>query len=256
MIRSRSFPGLMTALLLASAAGAWAQDRQDRDDLGPGPAPSNAELDARLRALEADEAAARDDDDDDDDDEEWQLQLRGGWFHLEEDHDDELRKNDGHDHGWAAGVGLDVPVWTDIGRDRDDDGDRDRDRDDDGGVDLLTHIAIEYRQIEGDDHYDSIVDGSDGEISYLNFVIAPKLRFEVTEVFRPYVLAGGNIQVVSPAEDEDSFLDLGFALGGGVDLRVHERMSIGLEYRYTWFGVADQEDEDYGQVTTYVGFNF
>ncbi|MEZ6184396.1 MAG: hypothetical protein R3F62_05210 [Planctomycetota bacterium] len=37
---------------------------------------------------------------------------------------------------------------------------------------------------------------------------------------------------------------------------LHEHVSLGVEYKYTWFGVADQEEEDYGQATAYLGFNF
>lgn len=242
-----------------------------------GPPPSNAELDRRLRALEQEPVVVYDVYDDED----WQLQLRVGWFNLAHNHRDEVRKRNGHQNGWAVGIGLDIPLLTELGREGHDDhpfpdDHAQRDGDVDGlpahhhhehryhawdedrgfGADFLMHLSLEYRQIEGDDHYNSIVNGSEGEISYLNLVAAPKLRLEVTPVFRPFLLAGLNVQLVSPAEDEDSDLDLGFLTGLGFDLRLHEHLSLGIEYRYTWFGVADQEDEDYGQLTLYMGMNF
>ena len=273
----------------------------------PGSPPTIADLEARVRALEADVAAVRSDgghhddhddwcDDCDRDDDDHQLQLRAGWFNLQHNHGDEIRKNDGHQNGWSFGAGLVLRLW-DLneddeghpgrhhhhdakdgfhdgsrhdgahvdGRDDDHDGiddDHDGEVDEDHvhhahqAIDLCAYMTLEYRQIEGDGHYRSIIDGSKGTISYLNAVVAPMIRFEATELVRPFVMIGANMQVASPADDQDSHLDLGLLLGLGIDLRVHEHVSLGMDYRYTWFGVADQDDEDYGQLSTYIAFNF
>lgn len=293
---------LVLASLLTFVTFAQAQDPPPptptptpAPDPAPPPVPpTNAELDARVRALEADLAAARaggvdhgDDDweceECDDDDDDHQFQLRTGWFNLQHNHHDELRKNDGHQNGWAFGAGIVLKLWDfnedDAGHpgrhhdDRDrgisDDSDRDGFDDDHDGqvdedhqhhdhkaIDLCAYMTLEYRQIEGDGHYRSVIDGSEGTISYLNAVVAPMIRFEATELVRPFFMIGANMQVASPADDQDSHLDLGLLLGVGLDLRVHEHVSLGMDYRYTWFGVADQDDEDYGQLSAYIGFNF
>ena len=39
------------------------------------------------------------------------------------------------------------------------------------------------------------------------------IRFEATEVVRPFVLAGFNMQVSSPPQDPITYLDLGAVLG-------------------------------------------
>ena len=152
------------AALLALAPFARAQDpppsptpapAPDPSPVPPGPPPTIDELDRRVRALEADLAAARAHDDDGDDHDDWcddcdrddddvQFQLRAGWFNLQHNHHDEIRKNDGHQNGWSFGAGLVLRLW---------------------------------------------------------------------------------------------------------DFNEND-------YRYTWFGVADQDDEDYGQLSTYIAFNF
>lgn len=78
----------------------------------------------------------------------------------------------------------------------------------------------------------------------------------VSDTIRPFVLVGANMQVCSPPQDPITYLDLGFVAGLGVDVKLHERVSVGLDYKFTWFGVADQEEEDYGMLGAYIGFNF
>ena len=169
----------------------------------------------------------------------WQFQLRGGWFTLAHNHRNDILSGDDHQHGWAVGIGLAAPLWTD-----------------EGPVDLLAHLSIDYRQVAYSTVYTSALTAQKGTISYLNIVACPMVRFALTDAIRPFVLAGLNMQVATPPTDAVTYLDLGVTVGLGLDFKVHERISVGFDYRYSWFGVGDQEDEDFGLLSAYVGFNF
>ncbi len=169
----------------------------------------------------------------------WQLQLRGSWFNLAHNHRDNIFSTDDHQNGWGLGVGLVMPLWLDM-----------------GPVDLTGHLILDYRQLGSSTEYTAPITATKGTASYLNIIAGPSIRFPLSDMIKPHVFFGLNMQVVSPPEDPISYLDLGAALGCGVDIMMHERISLGLDYRYSWFGVADQEDEDYGSASLYLGFNF
>lgn len=231
----------VSALLLLGSRTSWAQEPQ------PGGDPA---LEARMAALEQelalmrkkmeDEAAAAAK-------EEksllsgWQLQLRGMWFTMAHNHRDNVFSGDDHQHGWAAGVGFMIPLWNELGG---------------GPIDLNGHLSIDYRQLAYSTEFTAPVTGVKGTASYLNVIAGPVLRLAVSDTIRPFVLVGANMQVCSPPQDPITYLDLGFVAGLGVDVKLHERVSVGLDYKFTWFGVADQEEEDYGMLGAYIGFNF
>lgn len=169
----------------------------------------------------------------------WQFQLRGGWFNLAHNHRTDILSGDDHQHGWSVGIGLVVPIMPDL-----------------GPIDLLANLAIEYRQVAYSTVYRSVLTNESGTLSYLNIVACPMVRFKLSETIRPFVLAGLNMQVATPPTDAVTYLDLGVTIGLGLDFKVHERVSVGFDYRYSWFGVSDQENEDYGLLSGYVGFNF
>lgn len=169
----------------------------------------------------------------------WQLQLHGIWSENARDHGSSIFKNDQKEDGWGIGVGLMAPLWPDL-----------------GPVDLLGYLGIDYRQLGESATYTAPISGRRGTVNYLDIVVAPTIRFDATEMFRPFARLGANIQVASPPADQISYLDVGFLLGAGIDVCVIDRVSLGLTYDYTWFGVADQEKEDFGALTLYLGFNF
>jgi len=223
------------AACLTWAPAAWAQD-----------APAGGEsLEAKVNRLEREVnelKAKRDSKDDRIKLSGWQLQLHGQWFTNAQDHDEgieDIFKSDNSNDGWGIGVGLMAPLWPDL-----------------GPISLYGYLGIDYRQLGSSPDYTAPITGQRGTVSYLNIVAAPTIQFTATEMLRPFVRLGANMQVASPPTDAISYLDVGFLLGGGVDVRPHERLSLGVTYDYTWFGVADQEDEDYGVLTVYVGFNF
>ena len=199
-------------------------------------------LEQRVAALEAELAAVREavrEDEEDDDAFDLQFQLRGGWFHLAHNHHDDLFAPDTQQRGWMAGFGLVTPIDRDM-----------------GPVDLFGFIHLEYRQMGTGDDFRSTATGRKGTISYINLVGGPQLAFPVNEMITPYLQTGLNLMIMSHPSDAFTHLDLGAVLGAGVDIAVHDHASFGLEYRYTWFGVADLEDEDYGQVAAYLGLDF
>ena len=176
----------------------------------------------------------------------FQLQLRAGWFHLAHNNRNRALAGGNEDNdGWTTGVALVFPLFEEL-----------------GPIDLLGYLAIEYRQLgKSDDHNVNVTLGavtgkSKGTISYLNIVWGPTIRIPVSEMIRPFISLAGNFSVNSPPNDSVTYLDLGATLGFGLDLKVHERLSFGLDYRYTWLGVADSERLDYCQLGCYVGFNF
>lgn len=199
-------------------------------------------LEQRVAALEAELAAVREavrEEDDDDDAFDLQFQLRGGWFHLAHNHRDDVFAPDTQQRGWMAGIGMVMPIDRDM-----------------GPVDLFGFIHLEYRQMGTGEDFRSPATGQRGTISYINLVGGPQLAFPVSETITPYVQTGVNLMTRSHPSEAFTHLDLGGVLGAGVDIAVHDHASFGLEYRYTWFGVADLEDEDYGQLAAYLGLDF
>jgi hypothetical protein len=235
----------------------------------PGTAPPGS-LEARVAALEEELAREREDDDDDED---WVIRLRGGYFKLDHRPERRLLPIDRDDNeGWAVGIDLLAPIWdgdddrpaterNDDGtivryEDRDDDGDRD---DDDLPLDAYMRLSLDYRHL-GDDETTGI-SGGEGAANYLDILFGPMIRFPIAdddgaELVIPYVFTGLDIVIADPDSEDGSGLDLGYVLGAGLELRVHPRIGVGVEYRHTWFGVADLEDEDYSQIDGFISFYF
>ncbi|HBP17653.1 MAG TPA: hypothetical protein DEA08_07660 [Planctomycetes bacterium] len=169
----------------------------------------------------------------------WQFQLRAGWHTLAKNHRSNVFKRDDHQHGWMAGIAIQAPIYREL-----------------GPVDLYAMLQIEYRNLAYSTVTRAPITNASVTISYLDITAAPTVKFKVTEALSPYVFAGMTMQVASPPEDDISYLDLGATLGLGVDFKVTKKISVGAEYKYSWFGVASQERQDYGQLTGYIGFNF
>lgn len=217
--------------------------------------PPPGDLEARIARLEQ-----QAEDDDDDDRPEWVFRVHGGYFDLEEDPDDRVVPiDDDDDEGWAVGIDVFAPMWVPEGDDDDGDGDGDGD----APFGTYMRFTLDYRQL-GDD--ESSTGGGEGSVDYINFIVGPTLRFHLGADdddggdddggfgVIPYVYTGLNFMIASPPSDEVSELDLGWVIGTGVELRVTPRFGFGAEYQYTFFGVADMEDEDYHQVNVFVSF--
>lgn len=171
----------------------------------------------------------------------FQLQLRLNYFV-----NDKMRRSDAfaatsnETEGWGIAVGLRLPLWQEII----------------DSVDLVGALDIGFRQLDDGPHARAPITNEETTVSYINIVAAPMLQFKVSDFIRPFVFVGVNVQVESPPTDGISYVDLGLAFGGGVDFRVIDKISVGIDMKYSIFGVGDQEDTDYLDFGLYLGFNF
>lgn len=219
-------------------------------------------LEERVAALEQEvddlrEEAERDGD--------WVIRLRAGYFNLDHRPEPRLFPTDrDDDEGWAVGVDLFAPLWGARENRRSDARRRDRERerddgepfddDDDVPVELYMRLSLDYRHLGNDET--TGLGGREGTLNYLDVLLAPTLRFPIGDVVVPYVFTGLDIVIADPGSSSGSGTDLGYVAGVGIEFRVHPRIGVGTEYRHTWFGVADLEDEDYHQVDGFVSFYF
>jgi opacity protein-like surface antigen len=223
----------LTAAILLLACAAPAASAQDEAAPDQTLEERVAQLEQELDALQADDA--------EDELSGWQVQLRAGVFHLAHNRrSDILAGGSNSQYGWNMGVALVAPLWPGL-----------------GPIDLAATVQIDYRQVRYSPDYRSPLTGASGSISYVNVAALPTIRLPLADgMFTPFVCLGPTMQVASPPKDGVTYLDLGFTLGAGFDLRLHPRISLGLDYKFTWFGVGDQEDEDFGLLASYLGFNF
>lgn len=238
----------------------------DVDGDGVPDAAAPGSLEERVAALEQEVDDLREEADRQGD---WVIRLRAGYFNLDHRPEPRLFPTDrDDDEGWAVGVDLFAPLWgarenrrsdarrRDRERDRDDrdDGDRFDDDDDDVPVELYMRLSLDYRHLGNDET--TGLGGREGTLNYLDVLLAPTLRFPIGDVVVPYVFTGLDIVIADPGSSSGSGTDLGYVAGVGIEFRVHPRIGVGTEYRHTWFGVADLEDEDYHQVDGFVSFYF
>ncbi|MBL7685879.1 MAG: outer membrane beta-barrel protein [Deltaproteobacteria bacterium] len=93
-------------------------------------------------------------------------------------------------------------------------------------------------------------------ISELSVGIAPKIRFELGR-FRPYVAPIGlSFLVVSPPSNNTTYLDLGLNFSGGVDIKLIDLLSVGIDFRYTHALNLANTHASYFSTGAYLGINF
>jgi opacity protein-like surface antigen len=180
-------------------------------------------------------------DSDEIDDMGFQLQLRFEYYTLAHNRrNDVFSPGEDEQFGLGGGIGLRLPLWIQIF----------------DGVDLLGFLDIVYRQNNKSGTATAPISGVENTSSYANIIAGPQIRFSVSETIRPSIFIGGNLQVQTPPTDGITYLDAGFTAGAALDIRATKKVSIGFDYKFTWMGVGDQEDSDYGSGGVYVGFNF
>ena len=248
MTRLRNLHGALGCFALAALLGTAAPALAD-DSASTGRTATTGSQEDRLATLEREVAALRAELDQksapevsSDDMLGFQLQLRLGFYHQQYN-----RRNDvftsqvaNENRGWSGGIGLRLPLWLGLAK----------------NLDLIGVLDITYRQDRHAPNYRSAITGRRGTNSYANIVAGPQLRYSVTDMIRPFVQGGFDLQVQTPPTDGVTYLDAGVMLGAGVDFKVHERISFGFDYRFTWMGAGDQECSDYGTGSIYLGFNF
>jgi opacity protein-like surface antigen len=94
-------------------------------------------------------------------------------------------------------------------------------------------------------------------VSELSVVIAPKYRFDGLGKVRPWIVPVGLAFLVNnPPSNTTSYLDVGFQSGAGVEYMLLDKLSLGVDYRYTQ-GSGDPELKmKYSTYAGYVGINF
>ncbi len=93
-------------------------------------------------------------------------------------------------------------------------------------------------------------------VSELNVAVNPKARFELGR-FRPFLVPiGVGFLVVSPPSDDAAYLDLGLNFGAGLDIKITELISAGVDARYTHSLGLSNTNGSYFSTGAYVGINF
>ena len=96
-------------------------------------------------------------------------------------------------------------------------------------------------------------------VTELNVTIAPKARFDGlgNGRIRPFVVPIGlSFLVNSPPSDDTNYLDVGLHFGGGLDVLVVDRISVGWDVRYTHGFDQSNTNTRYWSTGVYAGLNF
>ncbi|HHL40114.1 MAG TPA: hypothetical protein ENJ37_06380 [Deltaproteobacteria bacterium] len=155
------------------------------------------------------------------------------------------------DAGWAISAGLDVPL-TKL-----------------GGATLLGEVMVEYARFSDKKVVQTtnallVLDGAatlkteEVTVSELQVAVAPKIRFEAMNgKVRPWIIPAGLAFLVnSPPSNDTTYLSIGYHVGAGVEYRVVDLLSVGVDGRYTFASNDADTETSYGTVSLYVGINF
>jgi hypothetical protein len=152
--------------------------------------------------------------------------------------------------GYSVAAGLDLSAWK---------------LEDYGGANLMGEIFMEYSRFSqnaviqttsallGAPVYSKVA------VTELNVTVAPKARFDGlgSGRFRPYVIPIGlSFLVNSPPSDDSTYLDIGLHFGGGIDIVVIDRISVGADARYTYGFQETNTNTRYWSVGGYAALNF
>ncbi len=151
--------------------------------------------------------------------------------------------------GYAIGAGLDIPLAQLFGNT------------------LLGEVMVEYAKFSDKEvlQTTSALDTAVGVlgpskskvvVSGLAVVIAPKYRFEMGKL-RPWIIPIGLAFLVnSPPSNDTTYLDFGPHFGAGVEYRLIDLVSIGIDYRLNLGSGQSRTKNDYSTFGGYVGINF
>lgn len=99
---------------------------------------------------------------------------------------------------------------------------------------------------------------TDVTVSELAVVVAPKYRFEniAGGKVRPWIIPAGLAFLVnSPPSNDTTYLDIGYHMGAGIEY-VFDKVSIGVDYRYTIASGEPGFKANYSTAAVYLGINF
>lgn len=95
------------------------------------------------------------------------------------------------------------------------------------------------------------------DVSLLNVSVNPKIRIDSLGRFRPYVVPVGLAFLVnSPPSNDATYLDVGLNFAGGLDIKIIDQVSAGIDVRYTHSLNLSDTHNSYLSAGGYVGINF
>lgn len=134
-----------------------------------------------------------------------------------------------------------------------------------GGLRLLGEIFIEYSNFSSNtvvQTTSALLGGSNLSnvaVTALNVTVAPKARFDGlgSGRLRPFVIPIGlSFLVNSPPSNDTTYLDIGLHFGGGLDVVVTDRVSVGWDVRYTHGFEQTNTNTRYWSTGAYLALNF
>lgn len=184
-----------------------------------------------------------------------QLFFRGAYSSLVNDRGEEvftdtLTGENDDKSGWSIAAGLDLSAMK---------------IEDLGGANLMGEVFIEYSEFADArvaQATSALLGGtakSDVSVSELNVTIAPKARFDDlgNGRIRPFIIPIGlSFLVNSPPSDDTSYLGVGLHFGGGIDVLVIDRISVGTDFRYTHGFKQTNTHMTYWTTGAYAALNF
>lgn len=98
---------------------------------------------------------------------------------------------------------------------------------------------------------------SEVSVSSMNATIAPKLRIDSLGVVRPFLIPAGMTWLVnSPPSNDTTYLDFGVPFAAGIDLKLMDQLSVGMDFRYTLAFNHTNTKNSYYSMGAYAGINF
>ena len=169
---------------------------------------------------------------------------RGGDVLLDADGINLMNEKD----GWGVGAGLHLPLAVDPFFKND----------------IMGEIMLSYYRF-GNDRTTGLLTTDDIANSMFTALIGPRYRIHLGEPgtpihrLQPFVGVGMLFGVISPPSDNVSYLDIGAQPSIGVDYTLpsfNDTLSIGMDYRYSFFAHDVGRDEDFHSAGVYLGINF
>ncbi len=92
-------------------------------------------------------------------------------------------------------------------------------------------------------------------VNALGISAAPKYQLELGK-WRPWIIPVGlSIRTISPPNDNTEHLSVGLHFAGGIEYRIIQPISIGLDVRYNQ-NLSAQQPVNWISTGVYIGFNF
>ncbi|MBI2471344.1 MAG: hypothetical protein HYV59_08900 [Planctomycetes bacterium] len=172
-----------------------------------------------------------------------QVFFRGSYAQLSVDRGDDALMSPNDKDGWGVGAGLHLPIAIDPFFKND----------------ILGEIMLSYYSFSND------VGVDEKQNAVFTALIGPRYRIHLAEPgtplsrLQPFVGVGMLFGVISPPSNDVSYLDIGVQPSIGIDYTLpctDDSISLGIDYRYSFFAHDVGRNEDFQNVGVYLGINF